>query len=115
MVLAKPRIERCGATLCGRIVWIPRPNHADGTPKRDKNNPDPSKWARPLLGLPILTGFRQDPKNPRRWTGGKIYNAKDGRSYRSILTVLPRGRLNVRGYVGVPLLGGSQNWTRLAD
>lgn len=110
---ARIRIEPCGDGLCGRIVWLPKPNNADGTPRRDRKNPNPALRNRPLLGMQILTGFRRDAKKPNRWTGGRIYDAGGGRSYRAVLTIRKDGRLNVRGYVAVPLFGGSQNWTRV--
>ena len=88
------RMERCdGNRLCGvitRVIGAPVAN--------DARNPDPALRSRPLVGIRILSGFT--PAGPGRWTGGRIYNPEDGRSYRSELRTLPNGNLEVKGCVG---------------
>lgn len=88
------RMEPCdGNRLCGVITRVM------GSPvTTDARNPDPALRARPLVGVRILTGFT--PNGPGRWTGGRIYNPEDGRSYRSELRTLPNGTLEVKGCVG---------------
>ena len=53
------RIVPCGTALCGtlaRFLVVP-PQGAD---QRDVHNPDARLRSRKLLGMPILTGFRED-------------------------------------------------------
>jgi uncharacterized protein (DUF2147 family) len=108
---ARIRLHDCGVALCGRIVWMQTPTRPDGTPKRDSNNPDPAKRGRPVVGLRILSGLTRDRSNPRLWTGGRVYSPQSGRTYGLQIELLDGGRLEVRGYLGVPSLGGSQIWT----
>lgn len=103
-------IEPCGAEACGRLVWLKSPWDADGSPKRDANNPEPAQRTRPLCGLPLITGL--EPAGDGAWEDGEIYSARDGRTYGVEIAPAGEGRLNVRGYVGISLLGGSQTWTR---
>ena len=51
-------IGKCGATLCGKISkFLVTP--PDGADQRDINNPNPSLRSRKLMGLPVLTGFKE--------------------------------------------------------
>jgi uncharacterized protein (DUF2147 family) len=69
---AHVEIRRCGETLCGHIVWLA---HADA---RDKNNVDPAKRDRPLLGVQVLWNISQEPDDPARWgNGGRLYDPRD--------------------------------------
>ncbi len=103
-------IGPCGAEACGRLVWLKDAWDAGGTPKRDANNPDPAKRMRPLCGLPLITGL--EPAGDGAWEDGRIYSARDGRTYGVKIAPAGQDRLSVRGYLGISLLGGSQTWTR---
>ena len=73
------RVANCGRNLCARIVALAEPiSKIDGKPKVDRENPDPSKRKRPLMGLSILIGM--EPTGDGRWKGA-IYNPDDGRTY----------------------------------
>lgn len=64
---------------------------------------------RPVLGLAIARGLRREGDG---WAG-EILDPDDGRTYRCRLRLAPDGRrLEVRGYVGLPLFGRTQVWTR---
>jgi uncharacterized protein (DUF2147 family) len=102
---ATVRIGRCGATWCGRVARIlVRDPDWNGT---DVNNPDPKLKSRPVIGLPILTGFRPDAQG---LTGGRIYDPNNGRTYRSMLRLNKDGSLKVSGCIAV--FCQSQRWTR---
>jgi len=105
-------IEPCGDALCGRLVWLREPVYADGQAKVDRNNPDEGLRARPILGLPLLAGFKPEAGAPGRWTDGTIYDPESGKTYSGTLTLQPDGTLGVRGYVGLPMFGRSVLWTR---
>jgi uncharacterized protein (DUF2147 family) len=83
----------------GRLVAVERAHAAD----RDKHNPYPALRARPLLALAILRGFRQEKDGS--WSGGTIYDPKDGRTYRATMAVNRDGRLLMHRYVGIKLFG----------
>jgi uncharacterized protein (DUF2147 family) len=47
------------------------------------------------------------------WDGGKILNPADGKSYKVRLSVIDNGqKLEVRGYIGAPMMGQTQIWER---
>lgn len=97
-------IKRCPEGYCGFIHWI-----IDGGMRVDEKNEDPALRNRPLCGLRILWGFKE--QNASNWIDGNIYKADDGDLYKATLQTLPKGTLLVRGYVGMPLFGKSQVWT----
>lgn len=106
-------IDACGELLCGRIVWMKKPQSRDGHLKRDRRNPDESMRERPICGLRILEGFKQVAQNI--WGDGHIYNPNDGRTYSSTLTLQPDGKLEVRGFVMFSWLGKTVAWVRPRD
>jgi len=65
---------------------------------------------KPILGMTILSGLKKDGDT---YTGGQILDPSNGKLYKSKLTVIEDGKkINVRGYIGVPMLGRSQVWVR---
>ena len=72
-------VDDCGGNLCATIVGLKEPiSKIDGKPKVDRENPDPAKRQRPLIGLSILIGMK--PAGDNLWKGA-IYNPDDGRTY----------------------------------
>jgi uncharacterized protein (DUF2147 family) len=64
----------------------------------------------PVLGMVFMSGLR---KNGDDYSGGEILDPDSGKVYRSKLTLVDGGKkINVRGYVGVPMFGRSQTWVR---
>ena len=86
-------IGRCGATVCGKLVRILKsePN----APKTDVNNADPALRSRPILGMPILSGFTDAGKDWR----GRIYDPRNGKTYKSIVSKNGDGSLKVQGCI----------------
>ena len=103
-------IAPCGDKLCGRIVWLAEPNNPQGQPKRDAENTDESLRSRQILGLPLLTGFPQEPEDGV-WDDGDIYNPEDGKTYSSELEMADPKTLKVKGCVWV--FCQSQIWKRV--
>jgi uncharacterized protein (DUF2147 family) len=65
----------------------------------------------PVVGMTILRGVRRGPDG---YTEGTILDPDDGENYRCTLTLKEAGRrLEVRGFIGVPLFGRPQAWTRV--
>lgn len=64
----------------------------------------------PIVGMRILRGLRWDGE---QYSGGEILDPDEGRFYRCSVRVGDGGRtLELRGYVGIPLFGRSQTWSR---
>jgi uncharacterized protein (DUF2147 family) len=110
---AKVELRNCGGELCGRIVWLRAPFDEHGCELQDRNNPQVSERSRPLIGLEILAGLVRDDESARHWSGGEIYDPSSGNTYRATLTMIDQSRLEVRGYLGIPLLGRSTRWFRV--
>ncbi len=104
---ARVEITDCGdGTPCGTIVWVEPNQPGTGT---DDNNPDPLLKGQNIVGSKMIWGFKAK-KN--KWTSGKIYDARDGKTYKSKLKLTEDGKLNVKGCVG-PFCK-SLVWTRVA-
>jgi uncharacterized protein (DUF2147 family) len=107
---AKVRVSKCGGGICGVVVWLREPiNAATGKPQIDDRNPNAALAKRPVIGLALFTAMRAS--GPNKWSG-EIYNADDGKSYRSNISLSGPDALRVEGCVG-PLCGG-ETWTRAA-
>lgn len=105
-------VSSCGTKLCGRLEWLRAPLDSAGKPKVDIHNPDAKLRARDICGLTIMGGFTRNGDGG--WQGGWIYDPSSGNTYKAKLHVGPEGRLHVRGYIGVPLLGRTEVMTRPA-
>jgi uncharacterized protein (DUF2147 family) len=93
----------------GKIVWLKEPNNEEGKPKVDKNNPDKAKKSTPLMGLQLLKGFKKD--GDTEYEDGNIYDPKNGKTYSCKIN--RKGEtLEVRGYVGISLIGRTTIWTK---
>src|ERR1700675_3122286 len=107
---AKVRVSKCGGGICGVIVWLKDPiDPATGKPQVDDKNHNPSLARRPMIGLPLFTGM--PPAAPNKWSG-QIYNADDGNTYASNISLSGADTLRVEGCVGA--LCGGETWTRSA-
>ena len=107
---ARFEIYKCGDKLCGKITWLKEPNR-DGKPKTDVNNPDKKLQSQPLIGLVFLKGFEYDENN--KWDDGTIYDPKSGKTYSSYMQMLSKDKMEVKGYIGISMIGRSQTWTRI--
>jgi len=105
---AKVRVSKCGGGICGVVVWLRAPiDPATAKPAVDDKNPNPALAKRPMIGLPLFSGMQ--PSGPNKWSG-QIYNADDGSSYASNVSVSGPDSLRVEGCVGA--LCGGETWSR---
>ena len=100
-----------GGKLFGKILTLREPNDKDGKPKTDIKNPDASKRSVPTIGLVFLKNFTAAGNG--RWENGTIYDPENGKTYSSYMQMTGNDKIEVRGFIGISLLGRSQNWTRI--
>ncbi len=98
-------------TYSGKIIEVvPRPGY---TPKTTCDKCSGALKNKPILGMTVLSGMKQSSKNEREFTGGRILDPLTGKSYKTKMKLNSSGsRLNMRGYVGVEVVGRSQTWIR---
>ncbi|AYA36468.1 DUF2147 domain-containing protein [Hymenobacter oligotrophus] len=107
-------IYQCGngKKLCGKIVSLTTPNDPKtGKPKTDSQNPNPKLRTRPRLGLVFMESFEYDEDN--KWDDGKIYDPETGKTYSCYMKMLNANTMEVKGYIGISMIGRSQTWTRV--
>lgn len=107
---ARVEVYKSGQKYYGKVVWLKYPMR-DGKPKVDWRNPDPNKQSRPVIGLVIMRGFIYEGNY--LWGGGKVYDPHSGNDYSSKMHLINRNTLEVRGYIGVAILGRTEKWTRV--
>lgn len=101
------RITEAGGVFTGRIVRSLVPGEDPdklctkcGGERRDQR----------LMGLAFLTGMK---RTGGEYSGGEILDPDTGGVYRSAMRLSDDGRrLTVRGYIGIPLFGRTQEWVR---
>jgi uncharacterized protein (DUF2147 family) len=99
--------EDCGK-LYGRIERLIDPDPHDTDPRCQQCAGD-LKGQR-LIGLRILWDLRKDGEV---WTGGKIFDPGNGKTYKCSIALGDGGKkLQVRGFIGFSLLGRTQYWLR---
>lgn len=104
-------ISKEGDKYIGKLYWLKEPNDENGQPKKDVKNPDKEKQSRPVQGLQILKGFVAKGKGS--YEDGTIYDPKSGKTYSCKMTLKDADKLDIRGYVGLSLLGRTETWTRV--
>ncbi len=66
---------------------------------------------KPVVGMEILSGLKKDGDNT--YSGGRILDPDDGEIYRADIKLLDQGnKLDLRAYLGIPLIGRTQSWIR---
>lgn len=103
--------------LSARIIALKNPLWREkdgigvvGEAKTDLHNPDESQQQRPFIGLEMLSDYEF---RKGMWRG-KLYLPSNGSTWTSSALV-KKGVLQIRGYVGIPMLGKTQKFQPLAS
>jgi len=113
---SKLEIYPCGEKLCGKVAWLKHPNFMDakdgplGTMKIDLKNPDPALRNRPILGLQVMEGLT--PSVNYSWEQGRCYDPESGNKYKCRMHLASPEKLEMRGFIGIPLFGRTYVLTR---
>ena len=105
------RITDNGGVITGRIEKL-----LDPTAKADAvcDECRDERKGKPVVGLEIIRGVKKSEDTDNRWDGGQILDPANGKTYKVRLTPADGGKkLDVRGYIGAPMLGRTQTWIRV--
>ncbi len=104
------RITDDAGTFSGKVEKIANPARQDA---RCDDCSDARK-GQPVLGMTILQGVKANASEAGLWDGGEILDPNNGKTYKVRMKPVDGGRrLEVRGYIGAPLLGRTQTWVRV--
>jgi uncharacterized protein (DUF2147 family) len=104
------RITETAGVLSGRVEKVLA---ADAVPGARCDKCDDDRKDQPMLGLEVVRGVKKSDSD-NLWDGGTILDAAEGKIYKVRLQTADGGRkLEVRGYIGMPLLGRTQTWLRV--
>lgn len=103
------RITDDGGVLTGKIEKVANPDKQDATCDKCTDARKDQK----ILGMTIVEGVKK-ATGEDYWDGGTILDPNNGKIYKVRMTPADGGKnLEVRGYVGMPLLGRTQTWIRV--
>ncbi|ENZ76449.1 MULTISPECIES: DUF2147 domain-containing protein [Ralstonia] len=96
-----------GGTFTGKVSKILVPGDENKTCTKCTDD----RKDQPIKGLTILTGLK--PNGNNNWDGGQILDPENGKVYSAKMSLSEDGqKLNVRGFLGISLLGRTQTWVR---
>lgn len=103
------RISDNGGVLTGKIEKLTDPAKQEATCDKCSDARKDQK----IIGMTIIEGVKK-AAGEEYWDGGSILDPNNGKVYKVRLTPADGGKkLDVRGYIGAPLLGRTQTWIRV--
>lgn len=103
------RITDNGGVLTGKIEKLTDPAKQEATCDKCSDARKDQK----IIGMTIIEGVKK-AAGEEYWDGGSILDPNNGKVYKVRLTPADGGKkLDVRGYIGAPLLGRTQTWIRV--
>ena len=93
----------------GKILWLKNPNDDDGNPETDKENPNEKLRSRKLINMVMMYDFEFDGE---KWDDGKVYDPDNGNTYSANIKMRTNDILDLRGYIGISLIGRTSSWIR---
>ena len=101
-----------GSELQAQLLYGNEVVEADNvTFKQDTRNPDPALRTRSLKNIVFIWGLHWEDG---RWSGGSLYDGSSGTTYHCKVT-LKEGKMYLRGYIGVSVLGRTRVFHRVSD
>ena len=102
------RITESGAAVSGRVEKIFDLSKASEVCRECSDE----RKNQAVMGMTIIRGAKKGDDGA--WGGGDILDPNNGKVYKLRLKPVDGGkRLEVRGYIGMPLLGRTQTWIRV--
>jgi uncharacterized protein (DUF2147 family) len=104
------RIVETNGVYTGKVEKIVDPDSPKDAVCKDCSDERKDK---PIVGMTIIRNVKQSADDKAVFEGGDILDPNNGKVYRVKLKLIDNGsRLDVRGYIGTPMLGRTQTWVR---
>ncbi|MBT9492023.1 MAG: DUF2147 domain-containing protein [Paucibacter sp.] len=104
------RVSDTGGVFSAVIEKLLDPAKQDA--KCDKCSDD--RKDKPVMGMTILRDVKKSSSDAELWDGGEILDPNNGKVYKVRLKPVDGGKkMEVRGYIGMPMLGRTQTWIRV--
>ena len=104
-------IENCDNHVCAKIETIFVDDGRDPKLILDENNKDKALRSRAIVGISVLSGFLIKDVEQRDFRGGRIYDPRRGREFKSSLHLKEGGNLEVEGCLA--FICDSEEWLPL--
>jgi uncharacterized protein (DUF2147 family) len=105
------RIVEANGVYSGRVEKIIDPDAPKDAVCKECSDDRKDK---PVLGMTIIRDVKASADDKTVFEGGDILDPNNGKVYRVKLKLIDGGaKLDVRGYIGAPILGRTQTWTRV--
>lgn len=63
-----------------------------------------------ILGMVNMRNFHPDGDD---WVGGTVVDPENGKEYKGKIWAVGNDKLNMRGFIGISLLGRTESWVRI--
>ena len=104
------RISESGGVFTGKIEKLLDPSRQDA--KCDKCSDE--RKDQPIAGMTVVRNVKHKDGDATMWDGGEILDPNNGKTYKVRMKPIDGGKvLEVRGYIGAPILGRTQTWLRV--
>jgi len=104
------RIVEANGVYTGKVETIVDPDSPKDAVCKDCSDERKDK---PVVGMTIIRNVKASADDKNVFEGGDILDPNNGKVYRVKLKLIDNGsKLDVRGYIGTPMLGRTQTWIR---
>ena len=104
------RIVEANGVYSGTVEKIVDPDSPKDAVCKDCSDERKDK---PVVGMTIIRNVKASADDKNVFEGGDILDPNNGKVYRVKLKLIDNGsKLDVRGYIGTPMLGRTQTWIR---
>ena len=105
------RIVEANGVYSGKVEKIIDPDAPKDATCKDCSDDRKDK---PVVGMTIIRNVKQSADDKDVFEGGDILDPNNGKVYKVKLKLTDNGsKLDVRGYIGAPILGRTQTWSRV--
>ena len=105
------RIVESGGVYTGKVEKVIDPDSPKDAVCKDCTDDRKDK---PVVGMTIIRNMKASASDKNLFEGGDILDPNNGKVYSAKLTLVDGGKkLDVRGYIGMPMLGRTQTWQRV--